>query len=149
VPNPTTKTESSNVISNSSPTKPSLLPSGIKVYDTPKTQVTEPTIEDHSISFPETGFRIPLSLWGIFSYFPTIKPTSSLMMDTEEVYLLTPSRWNPHDDAYATNEENMLDWEGNMVTKKDRVQVLLADIAEEPKTQLSRLPCKSQASKTP
>ncbi len=104
---------------------------GIKVYDTPKTQVTEPTIEDHSITFPETGFRIPLSLWGMFSYFPTTKPTASLMMDTEEVYLLTPSRWNPHDDSYATNEENMLDWEGNMVTKKDRVQVLLADIAED------------------
>jgi hypothetical protein len=104
---------------------------GIKVYDTPKTQVTEPTIEDHSISFPETGFRIPLSLWGMFSYFPTTKPTASLMMDTEEVYLLTPSRWNPHDDSYATNEENMLDWEGNMVTKKDRVQVLLSDIAED------------------
>ena len=92
---------------------------GIKVYDTPKIQMSEPTTEDHSICFPETGFRIPLSLWGMFSYFPTSKPTALLMKETEDIYLLTPSRWNPHDDSYATNEENMLDWEGNMVTKKD------------------------------
>jgi hypothetical protein len=31
---------------------------GIKVSNIPKTQVTEPTaIEDHSICFPETGFK--------------------------------------------------------------------------------------------
>ena len=27
---------------------------------------------------------------------------------------LTPDKWDPHNDAYAYNEENMLDWEGNM-----------------------------------
>jgi hypothetical protein len=86
---------------------------GIKVYNTPKIQVAEPTIKDHSICFPETGFRISLSLWGMFSYFPTTKPTALFMKETEDIYLLTPSRWNPHDDLYATNEENMLDWEGN------------------------------------
>jgi hypothetical protein len=54
------------------------------------------------------------------------------MKETEDIYLPTPSRWNPHDDSYyATNEENMLDWEGNMVTKKDRVQVLLLEVAKD------------------
>ena len=104
---------------------------GIEVYDTPKIQRTEPTVQDHSICFPETGFRIPLSLWGIFSYFTTTKPTALLMQETEEIYLLTTSRWNPHDDSYAMNEENMLDWEGSMIGKKDRVQVLLSDVAED------------------
>jgi hypothetical protein len=104
---------------------------GIGVYDTPKIQVAEPTTEDHSICFPETGFRIPLSLWGMFSYFPTSKPTALLMKEIEDIYLLTPSRWNPHDNSYATNEENMIDWEGNMVTKKDRVQVLLSEVAKD------------------
>jgi hypothetical protein len=104
---------------------------GIGVYDTPKIQVAEPTTEDDSTCFPETGFRIPLSLWGMFSYFPTSKPTALLMKETEDIYLLTPSRWNPHDDLYATNEENMLDWEGNMVTKKDRVQVILSEVAKD------------------
>ena len=35
---------------------------GIEVHDTPKIQVLNPTEEDHSIYFPETRFRIPLSL---------------------------------------------------------------------------------------
>jgi hypothetical protein len=38
---------------------------------------------------------------------------------TEEVYLLAPSRCNPHCDACATNKENMLDREGNMIEKQD------------------------------
>jgi hypothetical protein len=53
------------------------------------------------------------------------------MKETKDTYLLTPSRWNPHDDLYTTNEENMLDWEGNMVTKKDQVQVLLLEVAKD------------------
>jgi hypothetical protein len=32
---------------------------------------------------------------------------------------------------YATNEENMLDWKGNMITKKDRVQVILSEVAKD------------------
>jgi hypothetical protein len=35
---------------------------GIKVNNAPKTQTTEPTKKDHSMYFPETTFRIPLSL---------------------------------------------------------------------------------------
>jgi hypothetical protein len=104
---------------------------GIQINDTPKIQVDDPTVDNHSILFPETGFCIPLSLWGIFSYFPTSKPTEQTLNDSDEVYTLTPTKWNPHCDAYAANEENMLDWEGNIVEKKDRVQVILSDIAED------------------
>jgi hypothetical protein len=104
---------------------------GIRVKDTPKIQTIEPTEEDHSIYFPETDFRIPLSLWGMFSYFVTSKPTALQMMESEDIYLLTPSIMNPHCDSYATNEENMLDWEGNMIERKDRVQILLSDIQED------------------
>jgi hypothetical protein len=53
------------------------------------------------------------------------------MMNTEDVYLLTSSTMHPYCDAYASNEENMLDWEGNMVQKRDRLQILLSDIPEE------------------
>ena len=35
-----------------------------KVQDTPKMQVSDLTVEDCSILFPVTSFRIPLSLWG-------------------------------------------------------------------------------------
>ena len=37
---------------------------GIQVSDMPKIQVDDPSEKDHLIYFPETNFRIPLSLWG-------------------------------------------------------------------------------------
>ena len=116
---------------------------GIQVNDTPKIQVNDPTTSDHSIYFPKTGFRIPLSLWGVFSYFPSSKPTAQTLQETEEVYLQTPSRWNPHCDSYAQNEGNMLDWEGNMVERKDRMQILIDDLPDGAKmvgsTQISKV----------
>ena len=105
---------------------------GIQVRDTPKIQVDDPSEEDHAITFTETGFRIPLSLWGTFSFFPTSKPTKAELDDPTDVYLLTPSRWNPHTDAYAKNEESMLDWEGNMKPLKERaVRVVLDEIPDD------------------
>ena len=85
---------------------------GIIVKDTPKIQLNDPGEDDHAITFPETGFRIPLSLTGTFSYFPTTKPSIDDLTEPEEVYILTPTTWNPHTDAYANNEESILDWEG-------------------------------------
>ena len=82
---------------------------GFKVNEIPKIHVDDPTVHDHSISFPETGFRIPMSLWGTFSYFPTSKPTEKMMMESDEIYMLTPMRFDPHDTAYAANEDNMTD----------------------------------------
>jgi hypothetical protein len=54
----------------------------IAVCDTTKIQLSDPTEQDHSIYFPETFFRIPMSLWGVFSYFPTSAPTALEMMET-------------------------------------------------------------------
>jgi hypothetical protein len=104
---------------------------GITVNDTPKIQMQDSTVEDHSIFFPETEIRIPLSLWGVFSYFPTTKPSLTDMTSSEEVYVLTTSRWDPHDKAYAMNEENMLDWEGQLIDRVNRQQILLADVNED------------------
>ncbi|MEM7463144.1 MAG: hypothetical protein AAF362_10750 [Pseudomonadota bacterium] len=100
---------------------------GITVSEVPKIHVDDPSVNDHAIVFEETGFRIPLQLWGIFSYFPTSKPKASELTDPSDVYLLTPTTWNPHSDAYAFNEENMLDWEGNMRESKYREQHLVLD----------------------
>ena len=92
----------------------------------------DPTEKDHTITFTETRFRIPLSLWGIFSYFPTTRPTQNDLLDPTDVYMLTPSRWNPHSDVYARNEESMLDWEGNMKELKDReVRFVLHEIPDD------------------
>jgi hypothetical protein len=110
---------------------------GLNVKEVPKIHVDEPTTADHSITFPKTWFRIPLSLWGIFSYFPTMKPTARMMQESEEIYLLTPSRFNPHDDAYAANEGSTLDWEGNIVERQHRSTVLLTDVEEDESMNIS------------
>jgi hypothetical protein len=105
---------------------------GIIFNDTLKIQVKEPTAEDHTILFEDSNFRIPLSLWGIFSYFPTSTPKNEQINGCDNVYLLTPNGiWNPHSDAYACNEENMLDWEGHMVERQHRKQILLSELQED------------------
>jgi hypothetical protein len=32
------------------------------------------------------------------------------LKESLDVYFITPTRWDPHNDAYAFNEEAMLDW---------------------------------------
>ena len=54
-----------------------------------------------------------------------------MLEDCEEVYVLTPSRWDPYDSAYAHNEAQMLAWQGEMVEPKDRQSILLSDIEED------------------
>ena len=78
-------------------------------YDTPTIKVDNPMVEDHYIYFQETGLRTPLQLCGVLSYFPNSKPTSEDMTDSGEVYLLTTTRWNPHEKAYSLNKEIMFD----------------------------------------
>jgi hypothetical protein len=101
---------------------------GLTVNDTPTIHLREPTVNDHAILFEDSDMKITLSLWGIFSYFPTRAPTNDQLDACDDVYILTNNGvWNPHSDAYSRNEENMLDWEGNMVEKKYRKQILSSE----------------------
>ena len=104
---------------------------GVTVNDVPKIHKKDPTVDDHAITFVEMGFQIPLTLWGIFSYFPTSKPTHDDLLNPNEVYILSPATWNPHSIAYSTNEESMLDWEGNMQPKKDHQHWIVLDDVED------------------
>jgi hypothetical protein len=105
---------------------------GLHVKDTRKIQINDPSIEDHLIYFHDSKLRIPLSLWGVFSYlFPTSKSTATALNEIDDVYMLTPSRWNPHQDAFATNEESMPDWEGNLIEEKHRKRIILSDIEDD------------------
>ena len=104
---------------------------GIQVNDTAKLHVDDPSTNDHEIIFPETRFRIALSFWGIFSYFPSNKPTIEMLYKSEEVYLLITQNWDPHTDAYVQNKENMLDWEGNIIMKEHHQQIILSEINKE------------------
>jgi hypothetical protein len=104
---------------------------GIKVNDVPKIHVEDPSANDHAIIFSETGFRIPLKLWGVFLYFPTSKPSTEDHDCIDEVYVLTPSNWDPHTNVFARNEESMIDWEGNMVLENHRPKIVLSEIEED------------------
>ena len=64
---------------------------GVKVKDTLKIHCDDPTVRDHAIEFPETGFKISLLVWGVFSYFPVSKTTEEFLQETEEIYMLTPN----------------------------------------------------------
>ena len=68
--------------------------------------------------FKKQIFQIPRTLHGTLYYFPTRKPSTQELEEPEDVYVLTPTTWNPHSDAYVINEESMLHWEGNMKHEK-------------------------------
>jgi hypothetical protein len=119
---------------------------GIVINDTPKIHVKDPTIEDHSLYFEETNFRIPMALWRTFSYFPTRSPTNDKLAACDDVYLLTPNGiWNPHSDSYSRNEEMMTDWEGQMVEPQHRKQILLSEIPEDHAMTVSAMISKVEA----
>eukprot|EP00957_Ditylum_brightwellii_P139653 10643161-Ditylum_brightwellii.AAC.1 len=65
---------------------------GITVNETPKIHKENPTMDDHVITFRGEGLRIPLGLWGVFSYFPTSKPLIEEVDISKNVYTLTPNR---------------------------------------------------------
>ena len=104
---------------------------GIHVNEVPKIHAAVPTVDHHSIYFTEQDFRIPLQLWGTFSFFQTSRPSIDFADNCEHVYTLTPQgKWSPHSDVYARNEEAMLDWEGHMIPSNLRHTVLLDDIPD-------------------
>ena len=105
---------------------------GLEVNDTPKIQVKDPTIHDNSIYFPSSDVRITLSLNGIFSYFPCLTPTR-IDINESDLLAMTPDghSWDPHCSAYADYEENMMDWNGQMIEPKDRTRILLQDLPED------------------
>ena len=88
--------------------------SRVDVNDKPKIHTEDLTANDHALIFKEMGFRIPLSIHSIFSFFPTTKPMVKELQVGHDVYILTLECWNPHTDTYSANEASMLDWEGNM-----------------------------------
>ena len=104
-----------------------LMEAGVEVNNKAKIHMQDPGMDDHAITFGEMGFKIPLSLSGIFPYFTTIKPTNNMLQDPSEVYILISARWDPHSDVYAHNEDNILDWEGNMKEPKHCDQCLVLD----------------------
>ena len=102
---------------------------GLQVNERAKIHTDDPMADDHSITFPTTGLRIPLQLFGIFSYFSTTKPTEVDMLAGHDVYVMTPEKWNPHSDVYEQNEASIVDWEGNIKQPKDRIKVIIEELS--------------------
>ena len=100
---------------------------GVAVNDKPKIHTEDPTVNDHVLIFRETGFRIPLSIHGIFSFFQTTKPTIKELQAGHDVYILTLECWNPHTDASSLNEASMLDWEENMRERSEWTNKIVLD----------------------
>lgn len=97
---------------------------GLIVNDTAKIHRENPTIDDHTIIIPkENNLHIPLQLNGIFSFFHTRCPTEDEIGHCENIIFLTPDSesWDPYSSHYAENEASMLDWEGNMMEERFRV----------------------------
>eukprot|EP00957_Ditylum_brightwellii_P114355 8719526-Ditylum_brightwellii.AAC.1 len=101
---------------------------GITVNETPKTNKENTTVDDHAITFPNSGLRIPLGLWGISSYFPTFKQSIDEVNISKSVYTLTPNRWNPHANQHANSEQNLINWGGKVMGKTIEMKIILADI---------------------
>ena len=84
----------------------------INARTTPKFQVEDLSIDYHSVYFPMDNLRMTLKLHGMFSYFPKTKPSINTLKDSDQVLLLTPDG----------------DFEGNLIEKKDRVNIIISDI---------------------
>ena len=116
---------------------------GIVVNECAKIHCEDPTQEDHAIIFKGYDFHIPLQLDGIFSYFITQKPDVESLEGAHEplnyvteIYTLTPTRWNPHRDAYSQNKESIIDWEGNIKDKSNRnMKIVLEEVGDEYQSQ--------------
>ena len=116
---------------------------GIMVNACAKIHCEDPTRHDHAIIFKGYDLCIPLKLHGVFSYFVTKKPHVELALDmnepsiyAKEIYTLTPTKWNPHTDVYALNEESIIDWEGNIKEKgRSNVKIGLDEIGDEYQSQ--------------
>ena len=79
---------------------------GVQVNEVPKIHCDDLTTNDHCISFKDIDLRIPLQLFGTFSYFHTHhKPMPQELFDKDKVFI-TPdaSDWNPHCESFEPNE---------------------------------------------
>ena len=97
---------------------------GVIVNDIPKMHCSDPTINDHCISFKDANLRIPLQLNGIFSYFQTRKPLASELYGKDKIFI-TPdsSEWNPHCESYSHNESIMTNYEGDITSVEDHKKI--------------------------
>ena len=89
---------------------------GLEINECPKFLAKRPTLEHHSIYFPDEELRIPLKIHGIISYLPVRSPSEDELTSLSTMLELTPqsSAWDPHDETYQVQEDSMLSFEGEI-----------------------------------
>ena len=92
----------------------------VKVNDVPKFLKSQPSNDDHAVIIPHDALgpkRIPLSLHGIISYFPTRKPSKQEYEQSEDHYKLTGEspEWDPSSPSFSKQESLLLDLRGLVV----------------------------------
>ena len=70
--------------------------------------------------FPDENLHMPLSLHGIFSYFPFKNPLVGVLNDYNNMHTSITGNVNPHNKIYSENELAMLDHKENIIEKEDR-----------------------------
>jgi hypothetical protein len=95
----------------------------IRVNDEPKFMVPNPTDDHNAIVVPpqegeDEPFRIPLSLTGVTTYFPTTKPTrqqwESIPLERQIELTYESPEWDPATDRFKDQEATMLDMSGRL-----------------------------------
>ena len=99
----------------------------IRVNDEPKHMVPKPTDDHSAIVIPQDEernreqLRIPLSLHGVFPYFPYRKPTMEEFLDAPDelrIDLTNPDgEWDPSNERFAKDEDAMTDSRGDLIAQ--------------------------------
>ena len=63
----------------------------IKVNETPKIHVDNPSVEDHVIYIQEAGMKIKIQLWIIVSFFHNWTPTYDEIERFDKIFITTDS----------------------------------------------------------
>ena len=106
---------------------------GVTVADTPKIHATSPTVQHHSTLFEEYNLRIfPGITWCVL-LFPTKFRSAYDTSDTLPILHLTHNvlTSNPHSEADARSEQNILDFQGNLIPNIKRIRILIPWLEED------------------
>ena len=90
---------------------------GVDLNECPKFLAKSPSIEHHSLYFPDFDIRIPLHLHGVISYLQVRSPSQvEFTTCPEPVLELTPQlqQWDPHNDQFEQQESSMLNFRGEL-----------------------------------
>ena len=76
---------------------------GIRVNDTP-CQYSKKL--EHAITVPEEDdLKIPLSMRGVISYFPTHKPSEEEFKNCRRIVMCSDQPWDPNNPSFETQED--------------------------------------------